>query len=525
MSRLSLLQLSNYSWFFIMMIIFTLWSCANQKVEKENPFFNQWRIKAEKSKGYSPSAKRRTIQIPPEKLNAPLAGLSESDPKVLPQKKITMRMHQTDVATLLRALARAVNQNIMISENVKGQISINVTQTPWDKVFNGILTTHGLSYSYDGEIFRIITIEDKNKQISQIEADSRIKSKLKDLKITDPLVTQVIEVEYSNASKLKKNLESFLTKRDGGKPIGSILVDEHTNAIIVQALRSDLGQIIPLIEALDRPTPQVLIEANIVETSKEVARNLGIQWGGLAESSGTYYYPGKRSTGVINNPLSESIDPTSAFAASFPVEFDSDEPGFSFGMAVENLGESILAVQLSALQKEGKLNILSSPSITTLDNQSATIESGDEIPVQTVDDGETNIEYKKAVLRLKVTPHVIEGETLKLNIETSKDEVDLSRTVLGNPTIVTKKAETNVVLFDGQTTVIGGLNKETDSNSETGVPGLMNIPIIGWMFRGKEKTNKMEEVLIFITPHILKQRTATVRPDRHTSSESIPKAP
>jgi type IV pilus assembly protein PilQ len=160
-----------------------------------------------------------------------------------------------------------------------------------------------------------------------------------------------------------------------------------------------------------------------------------------------------------------------------------------------------------------------------LDNQSATIESGDEIPYQTTEDGEVKIEYKKAVLRLKVTPHVIEGETLKLNIETSKDEINFSRTVMGNPTIITKKAETNVVLFDGQTTVIGGLNKETNSNAETGVPGLMNIPILGWMFRGKEKTNKMEEVLIFITPHILKQRTTAVRSDQHTSPASTPKAP
>ena len=160
-------------------------------------------------------------------------------------------------------------------------------------------------------------------------------------------------------------------------------------------------------------------------------------------------------------------------------------------------------MQLSALQREGKLNILSSPSITTLDNQSALIESGDEVPFQTVENGEVNIEYKKAVLSLEVTPHVIEGNTLKLNILTSKDELDFTRTVSGNPTIITKKAETNVIVYDGQTTVIGGLNKETHNDVESGVPGLKNLPLLGYLFKGSGQTNKMEDVLIFITPHIL----------------------
>lgn len=509
MGRMNLFRSSTHLCFWALVMTFAILACANQPVEKSDPFFNQWRIRAEKSKGYSPSIRRRSLKIPPATAHSQTKVRTDSDQSDrLPDKKITMRIHQTDVATLLRALARAVDQNIMISENVKGQISINVTKTPWNQVFTGILKTHGLSFSFDGEILRVITIEDKNKQISQMEADSKLKARLQDLKLTDPLITQVIEVEYSNAAKLKGNLEVFLTQRNGGKPIGSIMVDEHTNALIIQALHSDMGQIIPLVEALDRPTPQILIEANIVETTKDIARNLGIQWGGLAKSSGTYFFPGQNSNGVVGNTLEKSINPRSDFAANFPAALENGT-GFAVGMAVESLGENLLAAQLSTLQKQGKLNILSNPSITTLDNQSATIESGDEVPFQTVEDGEVKIEYKKAVLRLKVTPHVIEGDTLKLNIETSKDEIDFSRTVAGNPTIVTKKAETNVVLFDGQTTVIGGLNKETDSNSQTGVPGLMHIPVLGWLFRGSEKSNNMQEVLIFITPHILGER-ATV---------------
>ena len=181
----------------------------------------------------------------------------------------------------------------------------------------------------------------------------------------------------------------------------------------------------------------------------------------------------------------------------------------SIGYIAEKVGKNILAVQLSALQQEGKLNILSSPSITTLDNQKATIESGKEVPYQTVDsNGNISTEYKKAVLSLEVTPHVINGKTLTMNINTRKDELDFANAVAGQPAITTKKAETKVILRDGETTVIGGLNKEKRDNSESGVPGLKDVPLFGWLFKGTSKKYEMEDVLIFITPHILKAQIA-----------------
>jgi len=180
--------------------------------------------------------------------------------------------------------------------------------------------------------------------------------------------------------------------------------------------------------------------------------------------------------------------------------------GMSLGYMFENVGRNLLTVQLTALQQEGKLNILSSPSITTLENQTAFIESGEKVPIQTVEDGEVNIKYEDAVLRLEVTPHVIDKNFLKLKILTNKDELDFTRTVAGNPTIITKKAETTVMLSHGQTTVIGGLNKERVSETESGVPFLKDIPGLGWLFRSRASTNAMEEVLIFITPYILEEK-------------------
>ena len=190
---------------------------------------------------------------------------------------------------------------------------------------------------------------------------------------------------------------------------------------------------------------------------------------------------------------------------NFPAALDGTT-GMTLGYMFQNIGKGLLTVQLSALQQEGKLNILSSPSITTLENQSAIIESGARVPIQTIEDNNVEIRYEDAVLKLEVTPYVIDKTNLKLKILTNKDELDFTRTVAGNPTIITKKAETNVILSDGQTTVIGGLSKETASESESGVPWLKDIPGLGWLFRSTDKSKSMEEVLIFITPYILKER-------------------
>jgi type IV pilus assembly protein PilQ len=326
------------------------------------------------------------------------------------------------------------------------------------------------------------------------------------MELVEPLVTQVVQVEFADAKKLKESLEKFLSEKNEGQPIGSVTVDEHTNALIIQAIYGDLERMIPLILELDRPTQQILIEAHIVEATKGTSMELGVQWGGVLNDGDLWVTPGANSTGVVGNPLSGGgIDPTSGWAANLPASGQGagTYTGFTLGFALEDVGNSVLAAQLSALETEGKLNILSSPSITTLDNQKATIESGTEVPYQTVENGEVKIEYKKAVLSLEVTPHVIGDNTLKLNINTKKDELDFANTVGGQPTILTKKASTNVLLFDGQTTVIGGLSKEKTSRDEAGLPWLKDIPILGYLFKSTGSSDDMEEVLIFITPHIL----------------------
>ncbi len=503
--RLIKLFVAGISCLFLM--VAWMGGCAQKKGLKDvqDPFYEQWRVKAEESKGTSPVEPPPIDEKPfeiasPEEVEAQVPEV----PKPLPTRKISLKMNDINVAVLLRALARASDQNIILNEKVTGKVNINIHQAPWNQVFMSILRSNGLSYAWEGDIIRIMTAAD-------MDEDLRTKTRERALMLTQTPLTRIVAVKYTEANKLKSNLEKFVTLDRSGKQTGSILVDEHTNSLIIQAIRTDMDRILAVVKKLDRPTPQVLIEAIIVEANKDVARELGIQWGGVyAGKSGDKraIVTGKQG-GTADVPVSPGLgdlDVTSGSVVNLPAAGLGGFDPMTLGLIYTRLGEYLLSAQLSALQAQGKLHILSSPSITTLDNQMALIESGQDVPYQSVEDGEVKVEYKKAVLALRVIPHVIDGDTLKMYIKVNKDEPDFSRTVLGNPTIITKNAETNVIQNDGQTIVIGGLSKQTSSRSDTGTPFLEDIPGLGYLFKRKSSKDQMEELLIFITPHILKPR-------------------
>lgn len=485
--------------------------CANNQ-KRESSFFEKWRKLAEESQGYSPDARQRSIDLPARKIEtiAPLqkdAGPSHP----LPTKKITMMMHQTDTAVLLRALARAVNLNIMINEGITGKISINVKNAQWDQVFKGILNSQGLAYEWEGDIVRIITSADRERSLKNLETEEKILAKKRELQMQAPLVTKIIPIDFASAKELKTSAEKMLSSDKPDELVGFIEVDNHTNSLIVQATPSDIARLVPLITELDRPTPQIRIEAHIIETTSRTARELGIEWGGLNQIHGRDAWITPNAISAISDAtLDTALNPAAGSVTSFPADLSGASQagtGFTLGL-IDQGSDYILSVQLSALEEEGKLNILSSPSITTLDNVKATIESGTEIPLQVVEDDDVEIIYKSAVLSLEVTPHVIQNNALKLDIFTTKDEVGSITSVSGYPNIFTKKAATNIILFDGQTTVIGGLKKTTHQDNDAGVPWLWKIPVVGNLFKNQSKERQMEEILIFITPHILKTRSA-----------------
>ncbi len=512
--------------------------CASDKKATPDPFFDEWRTKAENARGYSP--KSRTPR-PKETQTAatPQKGPAtpENDSGRLPTQKITMKMHDTPLPVLLRTLAKAADQSIVISNRIEGTANVSVVGEPWHTVFLGILNTYGLSYEWSGNLIKIKTHEDYEKEWERTKAVLRQKEADWRLKHVEEFQTEIFFIRYVDAEKMAVLLEKIIDSTgsselvnltdEGDGPAGnirkpSLTFDAANNAILVHASRTKIDQVATVIHELDRPTQQIFIEAQIVETNRDTARALGMQWGGLNyEEDGDRLhwiggplgsYDGSLFTEAEGDDSGgETIihQPPIGNIINFPATLQ-DGAGATLGYQLQDISSNfLLSVQLTALQEDGKLNILSAPSITTLDNQEASIESGREVPFQTVEDDEVKIEFKKAVLSLRVTPHTIDENTLRLNIVTHKDELDFTNDVQGNPTIITKNAETNVILYDGQTMVIGGLTKETSSDGESGVPVLKDIPIMGKLFKGTSKSNNMEEVLIFITPHILKERSGS----------------
>ncbi len=491
--------------------------CGGDVEVKKDPFLDKWKAMETESRPNSPSPRLRDLGLPEKKKEEGIGEEAKVEPeKPLPNQKISLKMHNVDVPVILRALAGAADQNIMINANVEGKIDINVKNTPWDQVFRGVLRTQGLAYKWEGDIIRIMTVKDMEHDLKLAAIQEKKKAQEIGLKRVENLVTRIVYIDYGDAKLLKENLQAFLTKDKEGKPRGSIMVDEHTNALIIQAIRDDIARMIPVIQKLDRPTPQVLIEAVIVEATKQAARELGIQWGGLVRMGDTWVTPGVNSQNILGNSINQPVDPTTGLAVNLPSDFLTNPAeglavgqGLTLGLLTAKLGRYLLTAQLSAMEEEGKLNILSSPSISTVDNLKAVIESGTEIPYQTRDrDLSFYIAYKKATLLLEVTPHVIDGNLLKLNILTHKDEVDFTRDVDGNPFIITKRAKTNLILYNGQTTVIGGLTKDTKGVGERGVPYAKDVPYLGQLFRKDEKRHDFEDLLIFITPYILPQKVA-----------------
>ncbi|MDD5722272.1 MAG: type IV pilus secretin PilQ [Syntrophales bacterium] len=498
-----------------------VFGCAGTKEVTKDPFFEKWNLKAKESAGTSPVSKIRSLEIPDE----PGAADVKTEQKVLPTMGVTLIMRDTDISVALRTLAKAAGQSILIKSEIQGKISVDFRKVRWDEAFLSIMRSKMLTYVWDGDIIRITTAADLQNDLvlENIERERReqqiITSRL------SPLLPMVIPVNYADPDKLKENLEGFLTKDDKGTPYGSIRVDEHTNSLVIQATRSDLEKIIPMVGKIDKPTSQVRIEANIVETTKDTARELGVQWGGMYgnsvragdKSSDYFITPGGSADTTGANPKDGGYTPAygsaglsgQGYGVNFPVNADAVTTAgglASLGLMFGKIGGNILELQLTALQSKGKLNILSSPSITTLDNQMAFTENGERVPFVSYSDGNQEVSWEDAVLRLEITPHVIDGENMKMKILVKKDEVDSSRSVQGNPYIIKKQTDTTLIVRDGETIVISGLSKQRNSGGDSGVPWLKDAPGLGYLFKNESKSETMEEVLIFITPHILKPK-------------------
>jgi len=477
-----------------------------QKNDEFKNFEETWKLRAEESQGHSPSQVDRDIKALTKKKisKSHMFGIVE---KPLPKKRVSLKMSNENVGLVLKALARAVNLNIIISSEIKGNINIDIKKVPWDEAFKSVLQTNGLAYTWEGSIIRIMTVNDMQRDIKVRTLHEKQKSISRGIKKVEDMITKVIKIDYADAAKLAKNLKQSLTNSDNGKR-GYIDVNDHTNSLIIQGIPSDIKQILELIEELDRPTPQILIEADIIQTNIETARNLGIQWGGKFSSN----VSGKRATFMAGKQPQYSTTNSTGnsgenFGFNFPALGDADTSA-QLALMFGKVNGNILDMQLSALETEGKIKIISKPSITTLDNQTASTSCGTEVPYIVYDtDGDRKITFKNASLLLKITPHVINNNYLKMELLITKDEVDFSPSaaVSGYPSIKTRKTETTLIAKNKETIVISGLSTKTNLATEAGMPGLNKIPGLRWLFKNDGKSSNREVVLVFITPHILKK--------------------
>jgi len=480
------------------LLLIGIGGCAGNRTEDHDPLREKWSAVAEQSQGHSPSQRSQKDSV------TEFQSQKTASAKMLPTVPVTLKMRNADVKSILRALGRSAGVSIIVSDTARGEMTIDFTDTPWSQVFRTVLNATGLVYVWEGDIMRVMTVHDMEKALKIEELQEKRQAQDLAGKMIEPFSTVIVAIDYAEATSLKVSLEDLLTKDKNGKPRGSIRVDEHNNALVIQAIREDIDSMLPVIQKIDKPTPQILIKANIVETTKDVARSLGIQWGGLSnnavQGSNLAISPGGQQPNNVDFPVSPG-QTTGGVAA--------------LGLNYLTSRGNKLEIQLQALQKDGKLNIISSPSIITLDNQKAFTESGARVPyvtfVQTTGNAASQqVQFVDAVLRLEITPHVIDGENLKMKVIVKKDEVDTSRSVQGNPFIVKKNTETVLIVKNGETIVISGLTKMTDSSTNTGVPWLKDIPLLGWLFRNSSQENSMEDVLIFITPQILPLQTAGV---------------
>jgi type IV pilus secretin PilQ/predicted competence protein len=415
-------------------------------------------------------------------------------------QRISLDFQQADLIDVLRLIAEVSGMNIITSKEVTGQVTTRMVNVPWDQALDTILKTFRLGKDQEGSIIRVVPLEQLRK-----ERDDELQSKRVVEELEAP-VTRTIQLNYARAEELKSNMEKLLTKQ------GRLDVDKRTNTIIVKDISSTVDEVLELIRRLDSQTRQVSIETRIVETARTFLQELGIRWGGFVNQETGVKFP-RQVVLTGRQPEPGGVIPTNPLAppgtfGNFAVDLPTftQPPALAIGLALIS-NSSIIDMELQALERNGRGRIVSAPKVVTLDNKEAVVESGDEVPFKTESaDSGPKVEFKDAMITLKVTPHISPDDYVLLEVYAAKKEVDFSRTVEGNPTITSRQSKTSVLVKDGATVVMGGLFKQQSIEQQEGIPGLSKIPYLGWLFKTKQTRNDNEDLLFFITPRIVRGR-------------------
>ncbi len=422
-------------------------------------------------------------------------------------EKIALDFYETDIKNVFRILREVSGKNFAVDNDVDGRVTLTLEKpVPWDQVLDLVLKMNGLGKTFEGDIIRIATKETlKEEEQERQEQLMAAKSAKDQEKALEPLKTEYIPINYSNAqSEILPHLEKVKTADRG-----TLSVDTRTNMIIMTDTEEKIKQAREIVSKLDRVTPQVIIEARVVEATSTFSRSIGAEWGvqgGLSEATdenaiADQGYGPQRGYNVLGGTYGWDM------AMNLPVS-STGTLGFNF---MRIAGSALtLDAKLMAMETRGEAKIVSAPKVLTLDNKMASIKQGISYPVQTVEDGEVNVSFKDVDLLLEVTPHVTPDNRISMTINITKN--DLGQVIAGEQAFTTKEAKTELLVNDGDTVVIGGIIKTTERASNNAIPGLSKIPIIGWLFKSKENNEDKEELMIFITPRIvqLEQRQTQI---------------
>ncbi len=422
--------------------------------------------------------------------------------KLQPQytgERISLSFQSVEIRSLLQIIADVAGTNMVVSDSVSGDIAMRLQNVPWDQALDIILRTKGLGMRRQGNVMMVAPVaEIAAREKAELEAQSQAVQ-------LAPLRSEIIQVNYAKAADLKalitSDKSSLLSDR------GRVSVDDRTNTLIVLETRDHIADIRELVGRLDIPVRQVLIESRIVIANDDYSKELGARFGvsavasnggnGLISTSGSAAATDQNVTQFLGgSPLTPGTAP-GRYNVNLPVA----SPAGSLALAILN-SRYLVDMELSAMQTEGRGEVISTPRVITANGKKALIEQGQDVPYQSSSANTgTNVQFKKAVLSLDVTPQVTPDNRVLMDLEVRNDSI--GQIIQGNPAIDTKRVTTQVLIKTGETVVLGGVYQQTNTNSASKVPLLGDIPLLGTLFRHDSKTATKRELLIFITPKIL----------------------
>lgn len=446
------------------------------------PEFDQVKVSSDAGKNTHPGLKKYDQGESTTQAKRPSP---DQDPLLNPSsvrytgEKIKLDFYETDIKNVFRILKSVAGVNFAIDRDVQGKVTLTLQDpVPWDQILDLILKMNDLGKKMEGNVIRIATTETLAKEETQRQEAIAARQKSEEQKqALEPLVTEYIPVNYSDAKKdIEAHVSKILTPNRG-----KISVDARTNQLIITDTQAKIDQAFELINRLDTVTPQIMIEAKVVEVTKEFSRSFGINWN-----------------------LSNASNTTSGFVDDFSVSVNTSgvSGDFSF-FGLFGSSVSALNAKLAASEEQGDVRIVSSPRILTLDNKKAMIKQGQQYAYQELNsDGTAGVAFKDIDLLLEVTPHVTPDNRISMNVRLTKNDVG-PETTEGVPSLVTNEAETELLVNNNDTVVIGGVIKSTQSQDTDGVPFLANLPGLGYLFGTNAKVDNRNELLIFLTPSIV----------------------